>query len=40
MFLEAATSVNFTKDGQCILITSLDSTLRLLDKGTGELLNE
>ncbi|XP_071497727.1 WD repeat domain-containing protein 83-like [Diadema antillarum] len=34
------TSVCFTKDGQCTLVSSLDSTLRLLDKETGELLGE
>uniref|UniRef100_A0A4W3HHP5 WD repeat domain-containing protein 83 n=1 Tax=Callorhinchus milii TaxID=7868 RepID=A0A4W3HHP5_CALMI len=34
------TSVCFSKDGQCTLISSLDSTLRLLDKETGELLGE
>lgn len=30
----------FSKDGQCTLAASLDSTLRLLDKDTGELLGE
>uniref|UniRef100_A0A8B9FLG4 WD repeat domain-containing protein 83 n=1 Tax=Amazona collaria TaxID=241587 RepID=A0A8B9FLG4_9PSIT len=34
------TSVCFSKDGQCTLAASLDSTLRLLDKDTGELLGE
>ncbi|KAK6179191.1 hypothetical protein SNE40_011608 [Patella caerulea] len=34
------TSVTFTRDGQCILVSSLDDTLRLIDKDTGELLNE
>lgn len=34
------TSVCFSKDGQCLLCSSLDSTLRLLDKDTGELLGE
>ncbi|XP_077988063.1 WD repeat domain-containing protein 83-like [Glandiceps talaboti] len=34
------TSVTFTKDGQCSLASSLDSTVRLLDKDTGELLGE
>ncbi|NXQ40700.1 WDR83 protein, partial [Catharus fuscescens] len=32
--------VCFSKDGQCVLAASLDSTLRLLDKDTGELLGE
>ncbi|NXX16287.1 WDR83 protein, partial [Podargus strigoides] len=34
------TSVCFSRDGQCALAASLDSTLRLLDKETGELLGE
>lgn len=34
------TSICFSKDGQCTLAASLDSTLRLLDKETGELLGE
>ena len=34
------TSVCFSKDGQCVLAASLDSTLRLLDKETGEMLGE
>ncbi|KAK6468873.1 WD repeat domain-containing protein 83 [Huso huso] len=34
------TCVCFSKDGQCTLSSSLDSTLRLLDKDTGELLGE
>ncbi|XP_038626668.1 WD repeat domain-containing protein 83 isoform X1 [Tachyglossus aculeatus] len=34
------TSVCFSKDGQCVLASSLDSTLRLLDKDTGEMLGE
>lgn len=34
------TSINFTKDGQCTLVSSLDGKLRLLDKDTGELLGE
>ncbi|XP_060711276.1 WD repeat domain-containing protein 83 [Hemiscyllium ocellatum] len=34
------TSVCFSKDSQCTLSSSLDSTLRLLDKETGELLGE
>ena len=34
------TSVTLSKDGQCILASSLDNTVRLLDKETGELLNE
>ena len=34
------TSVCFSMDLQCILVSSLDDTIRLLDKDTGELLNE
>ena len=37
---QAVTSVSFTKDGQCLLASTLDDTIRLLDKDTGELLNE
>eukprot|EP00823_Brevimastigomonas_motovehiculus_P001468 TRINITY_DN1199_c0_g1_i1.p1 TRINITY_DN1199_c0_g1~~TRINITY_DN1199_c0_g1_i1.p1 ORF type:complete len:324 (-),score=11.26 TRINITY_DN1199_c0_g1_i1:346-1317(-) len=33
------TSVNSTKDYNCLLLSCLDSTIRLLDKNTGELLN-
>ncbi|XP_004450305.1 WD repeat domain-containing protein 83 [Dasypus novemcinctus] len=36
----AITCVCFSRDGQCTLVSSLDSTLRLLDKDTGELLGE
>lgn len=40
-FLGAAvTCVSFTADGQCVLAGCADNTLRLLDKGTGELLGE
>ncbi|NWX94730.1 WDR83 protein, partial [Nothoprocta pentlandii] len=34
------TCVCFTKDGQCVLVASLASPLRLLDKDTGEMLGE
>ncbi|KAK5645938.1 hypothetical protein RI129_004402 [Pyrocoelia pectoralis] len=34
------TSVSFSRDGQCILVSSSDNTIRLLDKNTGELLGE
>lgn len=37
---QPVTSVTLSKDGQCILVSSLDNTIRLLDKETGELLNE
>ncbi|XP_054716061.1 WD repeat domain-containing protein 83-like [Uloborus diversus] len=32
--------VTFTKDGQCILVSCLDNTLRLMDKSSGEILSE
>nr|XP_042910363.1 WD repeat domain-containing protein 83-like isoform X2 [Parasteatoda tepidariorum] len=32
--------VNFTKDGQCVLASCLDNTLRLTDKEGGEVLSE
>ncbi|UYV63708.1 hypothetical protein LAZ67_2005380 [Cordylochernes scorpioides] len=32
--------VSFTRDGQCILASCLDSSLKLLDKDTGQLLAE
>ncbi|XP_061535092.1 WD repeat domain-containing protein 83 [Phycodurus eques] len=34
------TCVCFSQDGQCTLSSSLDSTVRLLDKSTGEMLGE
>ena len=34
------TSVSFSRDGNCILASSLDGKVRLLDKDNGELLNE
>ncbi|KAJ1905705.1 WD repeat-containing protein 83 [Tieghemiomyces parasiticus] len=33
------TSVGYAQDGQCLLVSSLDSTVRLLDKAAGTLLN-
>lgn len=32
--------VNFTRDGQCVLISCMDSTLKLIDKDTGDSLAE
>lgn len=40
MISAAITSVYFSHDGQCILVSSDDDTVRLLDKNTGELLGE
>ena len=37
---ESITSVTLTNDKQCTLVTSLDDTIRLLDKENGELLQE
>ena len=37
--LEPVTSVGFSQDGLCVLASSLDSQIRLLDKDNGELLN-
>ncbi|XP_018596330.2 WD repeat domain-containing protein 83 isoform X2 [Scleropages formosus] len=34
------TCVCFSQDGQCTLSSSLDGTIRLLDKNTGEMLGE
>ena len=36
---ESVTSVSFTNDGQCLLASSLDSRIRLIDRYSGELLN-
>jgi hypothetical protein len=35
---EPVTCVSFSRDGKCVLASSLDNTIRLLDKETGELL--
>ncbi|XP_052776503.1 WD repeat domain-containing protein 83-like [Mya arenaria] len=37
---KSVTSVTFTRDSQCVLVSTLDSSLKLIDKGTGEMLNE
>ena len=34
------TCTKLSKDGQCLLVATHDSTVRLLDKETGQLLNE
>ncbi|KAF9951496.1 WD repeat-containing protein 83 [Mortierella alpina] len=36
---EPITSVSFSKDGNCILASSLDNTVRLMDRANGQLLN-
>lgn len=37
---EPIMSVWFTRDGQGLLVSCLDSSVRLIDKDTGELLQE
>ena len=37
---EPVTSVQLSHDGNCMLASSLDGTIRLLDKTSGELLSE
>jgi mitogen-activated protein kinase organizer 1 len=36
----AITSARLSKDKNCILVSSLDDTMRLMDKSNGRLLNE
>ncbi|KAK3825422.1 MAG: WD40-repeat-containing domain protein [Benniella sp.] len=36
---EPITSVSFSKDGNCVLASSLDNTIRLMDRANGGLLN-
>ena len=36
---EPVTSVSFTNDGQCVMASTLDDTIRLIDRFSGELLN-
>jgi WD40 repeat protein len=40
LFVAAITSVRMSKDRNCILVSSTDDTLRLMDKANGTLLNE
>ncbi len=35
---EPVTSVQQTRDGNAVLVSTLDSTIRLMDKGNGQLL--
>jgi WD40 repeat protein len=37
---EATTSVTYTRDGQCVVASCADATVRLIDTHAGELLNE
>jgi len=36
----AVSSVNFTRDGQCVLLSSVNNTVKLFDKTSGEMLSE
>ncbi|KAK3091435.1 hypothetical protein FSP39_019863 [Pinctada imbricata] len=36
----SVSSVTFTRDGQCVLVSTLDDSIKLMDKDTGEMLNE
>ena len=38
MVLEPINSIQQTRDGNALLVSTLDSTIRLLDKGNGKLL--
>ena len=38
MLAESITSVQQTRDGNAVLVSTLDSTIRLMDKGNGQLL--
>ncbi|GFY67652.1 WD repeat domain-containing protein 83 [Trichonephila inaurata madagascariensis] len=40
LFLGSLNCATFTKDGQCMLVSCLDNTLRLVDKDGGEVLSE
>ena len=37
---QAIGCATFSEDGNCILMSNLDSKLRLIDKSNGQLLNE
>lgn len=37
--IEPVTSISFSKDGNCVLASSLDDTLRLMDRANGTMLN-
>ncbi|GFN77081.1 hypothetical protein PoB_000358700 [Plakobranchus ocellatus] len=37
---KAVSCAKFTRDGQCVLVSSVNASLKLLDKDSGELLNE
>ena len=37
---DTVSCVRFTRDGQCILVSAVSSSLKLFDKATGEMLQE
>jgi len=37
---DAVTYVSLTRDGQCLVVSSADNMVRLLDKASGDLLGE
>ncbi|XP_066594428.1 WD repeat domain-containing protein 83 isoform X2 [Prorops nasuta] len=37
---DAVTCASFTRDGQCVLVSCADESIKLIDKDTGELLGE
>ena len=39
-FVEPVSSTSFTRDGQCVLTSTMDDSIKLMDKDTGEMLNE
>jgi mitogen-activated protein kinase organizer 1 len=39
-FSDSVTYVSLTHDGQCLVVSSADNMVRLLDKASGDLLAE
>lgn len=37
---DAVTCVSLTRDGQCLVVSSADNMVRLLDKESGDMLGE
>ncbi|CAC5399224.1 MORG1 [Mytilus coruscus] len=37
---KSVSSTSFTRDGQCVLTSTMDDSIKLMDKDTGEMLNE
>jgi len=40
VFIEPITSVCISHDSNCVLVSCLDGKLRLMERATGEMLNE